>query len=243
MHAAEITRYDSDSILCWRSSQFEPQLPIHQGNFVSMTMCVDCKKEMSDAAPACPNCGRPNKKAVAVQRPVGMPLAIGIFFLPIVFSWLTLRKGYSATAKLISFAWLAVWLLFIFAPVGNKAPAPPANSSPRASSAKSDPPVQVNIGQLLSNYKDNEVRADNLYKGKQVQITGIVGNIKKDIMNSLYVTLGTGAQFEIPEVQAFFDDSMNSQLGGLSKGQQLTVVCRVSGLMMNVLVKECVIQQ
>ena len=44
------------------------------------------------------------------------------------------------------------------------------------------------------------------------------------------------------EIQAFFDDSMKRQLGTLKKGSQLTVVCRVDGLMMNVLAKECVIK-
>ena len=61
-------------------------------------------------------------------------------------------------------------------------------------------------------------------------------------MDNLYVTLGTGAQFQIPEIQAFFDDSMNNQLGQLRKGSKLTVVCRVDGLMMNVLAKDCVIK-
>ena len=102
--------------------------------------------------------------------------------------------------------------------------------------------MQVEIRQILSAYEGNEVAADNRYKGNQVQVTGIVGDIKKDIMDNLYVTLGTGKEFEIPQIQAFFDDSMNSQLGSLKKGQRLTVVCTIKGLMMNVLGEDCIIK-
>ena len=99
--------------------------------------------------------------------------------------------------------------------------------------------MQINIKQILSSYKNNEVHADNLYKGKLVQVTGIIGDIKKDFLNNLYVTLGTGAEFEIPQIQAFFDDSKSGQLGQLNKRERLTVVCRVDGLMMNVIAKDC----
>jgi len=102
--------------------------------------------------------------------------------------------------------------------------------------------MQVDIRQLLGDYEGNEVAADNRYKGNLVEVTGIVGDIKKDIMDNLYVTLGTGKQFEIPQVQAFFDDSMNNQLGSLRQGQRLTVVCTIKGLMMNVLGEDCIIR-
>lgn len=213
-----------------------------------MITCTDCNKEMSDAAPACPGCGRPNTIAIHSDRPVGMLLGIGIFLIPLVFSWFTLRKGHTTKAKIISFAWLVISIIFVSAQdSGTKSTAsvPPtvvSSSSSPSSVAQSKQVMQVGIRELLSDYKNNEIGADNKYKGSHVQITGIVGNIKKDIMDNLYVTLGTGAQFEIPEVQAFFDDSMNNKLGSLNKGQKLTVVCRIDGLMMNVIGKDCIIQ-
>lgn len=213
-----------------------------------MIACADCNKEMSDAAPACPGCGRPNARAAAPERSVGLLLGIGILVIPLIFSWFTLRKGHTTKAKVISFAWLG----FCFFAIGSQeaaknstATAPVNAATPSASSApahQTTQAMQVDIRQLLSDYKNNEVGADNKYKDNHVQVTGIVGDIKKDILGDLYVTLGTGAQYEIPTVQAFFDDSMNSQLGNLSKGQKLTVVCRIGGLMMNVLGKDCTIQ-
>jgi hypothetical protein len=44
-------------------------------------------------------------------RKVGILLGIGIFLLPIIFAWFTLRKGHSTLARIISFAWLVITLI------------------------------------------------------------------------------------------------------------------------------------
>lgn len=209
---------------------------------MTMITCADCNHEMSDAAPACPSCGRPNANASAEIRPVGILLGIGIFLAPFIFSWFTLRKGHTTKAKAISFVWLALSL----ATLGlSDDPSTGGGSSGSASSPAKAPAaqiMQVNIRDILSAYENNEIGADNKYKGNLIQVTGVIGSVKKDILDNLYVTLGTGARFEIPTIQAFFDDSMNEQLGQLRKGSRLTVVCRVNGLMMNVLAEDCVIK-
>lgn len=48
-------------------------------------------------------------------RKVGAALGIGIFVLPWIFAWFLLRKGYSNTARLISFGWMAVVILLTIA--------------------------------------------------------------------------------------------------------------------------------
>jgi hypothetical protein len=101
--------------------------------------------------------------------------------------------------------------------------------------------TKVNISNILADYENNEVAADNKYKDKLIQTTGIISDIKKDLLDNLYVSLGTGAMFEIPGFQAFFDDSMASELGNLRKGSRLTVACRIEGLMVDVIAKECVL--
>ena len=205
-----------------------------------MITCPDCNNEMSDAAPACPKCGKPNSNSPAKSKTVGLLLGIGIFIIPLFFSWFTLRKGHTTKAKVISFGWLVLSLAIIGSQDGNKLNKAPSIAAP--TKANVEQIMQVNVREILSAYKNNEVGADNKYKGKTIQVTGRIGDIKKDILDNLYVTLGTGAQFEIPQIQAFFDDSMNNQLGQLSKGRQLTIVGRVDGLMMNVLLKDCIIK-
>lgn len=209
--------------------------------------CPDCSKEMSDAAPLCPNCGRPNpsvKPAEPTERKVSLLLGLGILLLPVIFTWFTLRKGHSMMARALSFAWLFLLIAISFADGIDPTPPSSASSSSSSSSENYEAPtaMAVDIRQILGDYEGNEVAADNRYKGRLIEVTGIVDDIKKDLMDNLYVTLGTGKQFEIPKIQAFFDDSMNNQLGQLRKGQRLTVVCTVKGLMMNVLAEECVIK-
>ena len=114
------------------------------------------------------------------------------------------------------------------------------NVATNKSSNKEIVPISVSIGELLSSYNDNEVGADVKFKGKYIQTSGIVGDIKKDIMDDLYVTIGaTGEAFEIPVLQAFFLDKYTNDLANLKKGQTLEVVCKIDGLMMNVLGKKC----
>ena len=95
------------------------------------------------------------------------------------------------------------------------------------------------LRQLLAQYKDNEVRADGLYKGKVTQFSGIVDTVKKDILGSIYVTVGTGEWLQIPQVQCYFDASRANDTARLSKGDHVRMRGRVDGLMMNVLIKEC----
>jgi tRNA_anti-like len=207
-----------------------------------MIVCVDCSNEMSDVAPTCPKCGKPNESVETSSevKPVGKLLGAGIVFIPLIFSWFTLQKGYTTKAKIVSFSWLVLSLIIIGAQDGSGTISSSSSIVPATAPAASI--MQVEIHDILSAYKNNEVGADNQFRGKIIQTTGIVSNIKKNIMDNLYVTLGTGAMFQIPEVQAFFDDAMNNQLGQLSKGSELTVVCRIEGLMMNVLAKDCVIK-
>ncbi len=201
---------------------------------MSMIKCPDCKNEMSDNAQNCPKCGRLNRK-------VGLSLFLGITFLPVIFSWLTLRKGHTNKARFFTFAWLFLFAFFINYSSGIESNS--VSTFKKQTQKKVIKTVtKVNINSILKAYESNEVGADNQYKGRYIEVTGLIGDIKKDILDNLYVTIGTGKQFEIPQIQAFFDDSMNSQLGQLRKGNNITITGKVDGLMMNVLMKDCMIK-
>jgi hypothetical protein len=97
----------------------------------------------------------------------------------------------------------------------------------------------VDLVTLLSEYKGNEVRGDAEYKGKLIQVTGKVGAIKKDILDHMYVIVGTGKQFEIPAVQCTLREENAGAATSLTKGQSITVRGEVHGLMMNVQLGDC----
>ena len=53
------------------------------------------------------------------QKVVGVWFYLALFFFPQITPFFTLRKGYSTTVRIISFAWLAVFIAFFIA-VGRK---------------------------------------------------------------------------------------------------------------------------
>ncbi|SUI90881.1 MULTISPECIES: zinc-ribbon domain-containing protein [Shewanella] len=199
---------------------------------MALIVCTDCNKEISDSASACPNCGKPNKNhssPLSLEAPISVKqkqpsrwraIVLVIGFLLVILAYM---RGQNSNSELIGTSI--------------------KNANTVTSKQASDIINIGNIKEILSAYEGNEVRADNLYKGKTIRVTGIVDSIKKDIMDDLYMTLGTGSQFEIPQLQAFFDDSQNSRLSELNNGARVTVVCRVSGLMMNVIANDCVIEK
>ena len=113
----------------------------------------------------------------------------------------------------------------------------PAATAAAAVAAESVPTIKA--ADILADYKANEVRGDAKWKGKLVKVVGMVGDIKKDILDHPYVTVGTGADFEIPMVQCTLKDGQESAAGNLSKGQAVALRGRVSGLMMNVQLDDC----
>lgn len=124
-------------------------------------------------------------------------------------------------------------------PSTGKATEKASPAKPKTKPQERKPDVIVDAAKILADYEANEVAADNKYKGKIAEITGIVDKISKGIMGGMYVTLGTGRQFEMRKCQFFFSKGAEGQLAGLSKGVKATIRGRVDGLMMNVLVKEC----
>lgn len=62
----------------------------------------------------------------AKPRKVGLLLGIGIFLLPIIFAWFTLRKGHSVVARVVSLGWLGIVVIAtILSP-----PVPPSGDAP-----------------------------------------------------------------------------------------------------------------
>jgi len=180
---------------------------------MALVKCKQCGNDVATNAAACPKCGAP----VAKKSSVGKIL-------------------------LFVFGGLAA-MCFIGTCVGGAASmAGKGASGTSASAGDSKPaeaPKQVDIKTLLREYADNEVRADSSFKGQVILTSGVVDDVKKDITNSIYVTVGTGKQFEIPQVQCFFDDEHAAKAAALSKGAKVGIRGRVSGLMMNVVVRDC----
>lgn len=70
--------------------------------------CPDCEEEISPTAKKCKHCG------ARVRRDVGILLGLGIFFIPFIFSFLTLRRGHSIFSRMLAFFWFVCVFLWAF---------------------------------------------------------------------------------------------------------------------------------
>ncbi len=166
----------------------------------------------------------------------------GIFFLPIIFAWFTLRKGIDKKVRIIAFGWM---IIFIGAAAGQMHSdfnnQYEASHKPVHKPVASAPPAatyEMTAYKLYGDYKSNKVRAENRYKGKYVKITGRIGKISKDISQTAYITLETSRDSIGPryKIQAMFKDP--ARVMTVSSGQTVTIVCKVSGKVGNLICRE-----
>jgi hypothetical protein len=193
-----------------------------------MIHCQGCGAQIAENAPTCPKCGKPNSAA-----PTGLStgLVVGIVLVPFIFAWFTLKKGVSTKARVLSF----LWMLIALALAGGSQSENPARQTDSSTSRAESSEVQVlevTPSQLFRAYEDNEIKADNTYKGQYVKMTGRIEDIGKDLMDDMYITFPGSDFFGI---QVYFNPEDQSEVANLNKGSTITVVCKVEGLMGNVL--------
>lgn len=99
--------------------------------------------------------------------------------------------------------------------------------------------IKVTAVTLVADYKANEVAADAKYKNNLVEVSGIVKNIGKDIVDNPYITLSDGEQYSITSVQCMFSKSDEVDLAKVSQGERITLQGEVSGKLGNVLLNDC----
>lgn len=123
--------------------------------------------------------------AVAPRRNVGFLLGIAILFLPYIFVWFLLRRGYSLLARIIGFGWLIFMVVVIANQPGTNATKPagaPAASSPEAAKGEPDKPVSKWVYSddtdamrgttsfYATRLSDDELKFDFPYKGGKAQL-------------------------------------------------------------------------
>ena len=111
-------------------------------------------------------------------------------------------------------------------------PKPKSGSAPTAGNAiesaeAAEPPLPVKADALFRAYDDNEVAADQKYKGKSLLVTGTVQSIDKDFTDSIVVQLASGNPFMA--VHAYLDDQHAAMAASLKKGAKVAWVCQGDG--------------
>lgn len=88
--------------------------------------------------------------------------------------------------------------------------------------------VAISARDLYTAYEDNEVAADLNYKGKQIEVTGTVKDIGKDIADRMYIIFDTDVV--LGGIQVYFPKSEAESVAKINKGEQVTIVGKGDGL-------------
>ena len=204
---------------------------------MAIISCSECGSKVSDAARFCIYCGMPNpgKYQKTKNTKVGFLLGIGILFLPFVFSWFTLRNGYSTVVRAIAFAWLSFVFLFILVNRDNIESRREKNAPSISSMVNRMKSVVVEVPQfsttafdIASAYKENTTTADMKFKGKRFRVTGVIHDINTNILGNPYLVLDGGINvFSDPQFD--FDKSEISTFAHLRKSMHVTLICTGQG--------------
>ncbi|WP_276519330.1 OB-fold protein [Corallococcus exiguus] len=147
----------------------------------------------------------------------------------------------------------AWWLVAVLAVVGCKqeaGPSPgqaagPGDAPGPAAKAPTPPPppappalFHVGPRQLWDAYADNEVAADMKYRGKQVEVTGLIQDIAKDATDNILISLDVGEM--MGAVMCLVPDEQMQAVAELSKGQLVAFHGTVRGLLLKrPVIKDC----
>lgn len=102
-----------------------------------------------------------------------------------------------------------------------------------------EPELTVTAKEIIDAFEENEIKGKQTYSGKRAKITGIVGDIG-EVFGSVYVTLGSGEDFEIIMLQCFFKDKDEmDKIAELKKGDTLTLIGTIGEQSLNIEVKDC----
>jgi hypothetical protein len=111
----------------------------------------------------------------------------------------------------------------------------PAEKAGQPATRAPDPPVQktyikVGAGRLIQDYEGNEIRGDNAWKDKDVEVTGTVRSIDKGPLGGLYVVIGEpGQRVSFHNVHVNLKESEMARAAALNKGETATFRGRVQG--------------
>lgn len=180
---------------------------------MALKPCKECKKSISQDANPCPHCGKKNPHGMSRLLKFG-GAAVGIVIV------LGAIAPAAKTSKATSSSSVAE-------PTAQaKAPTKEPAQEPAKEPAK-EPALSVDAIKLWKDYDANEVAADGVYKGKMLQVTGVVSSIDKDFLDNIIVHLKSPNP--IMNTMAKLEKSESSKAAALNKGATVTLTCEGAG--------------
>jgi hypothetical protein len=100
--------------------------------------------------------------------------------------------------------------------------------------------LKVTAARLQADYESNEPAADTKYKGKTLEVSGVVRTVGKDLYDARYVTLEAGQTEGLDDVRCMLAPGATAD--ALATGQKTTLVGRCDGKLLGVKLKGCVLK-
>ena len=168
-----------------------------------MVKCKVCGKEISKGA-KCPNCGKDSR--CFVSRHKVLTVIAGL----VIIGALGSITGGNSNNKISDSKQTSV-------------------SNENSNKKQMEPELNISATELINAYKENEIKADKMYKGKIVEVNGIVDAIDSGIDDKAIVRLSDGDEFSFDNVQCCIDDENQDKACELKKGENVTIIGKADG--------------
>ena len=180
-----------------------------------MIKCKVCGKEISKGA-KCPNCGKDSR--CFVSRHKVLTVIGGL----VIIGALGSITGGNSNNKISDNKQTSV-------SVENSDSKQTSASNENSNKKQMEPELNISATELINAYKENEIKADKMYKGKIVEINGIVDAIDSGIDDKAIVRLSNGDEFSFDNVQCCIDDENQDKACELEKGENVIIIGRADG--------------
>lgn len=85
-----------------------------------------------------------------------------------------------------------------------------------------EPIIMYSASTILSEYDANEVKADKQFRGKKIQVYGVVRDIKRNVLNNIYVTIQPSLiEDPLYGIHCFFDESDADIVAEIQQGDAI----------------------
>jgi len=198
---------------------------------MALINCPECAKQISDQTNTCPHCGYPiqsqkvdpfstSANQTQFQRETPKSYGCGTFILIVIICFILYQcvSSYSDYQDRVE-----------------------TYSEPTNKIEPESIDLETKASTMINTYKDNEVRADAIYKGKTLKVTGIVHSISSDVTDKAVVHLAPqGDEYAFTSVDASGDNKFHNQAINLRKGTMITIICIGDGeILGSPLLKNC----
>ena len=194
-----------------------------------MVKCKVCGKEISKGA-KCPNCGKYSR--CFFSRHKVLTVIGGL----VIIAALGSITGGNSNNKISDSKQTSV-------SVENSDSKQTSVSNENSNKKQMEPELSISATELINAYNENEVKADKMYKGKIVEVNGIVDGIDSDMDDKAVVRLCDGDEFSIYTVSCYIDDENQNKACELKKGENVKIVGKAYGeIIGQPIIKDCKIK-